>query len=356
MLKDHFLNSVIMFYLIVCAVIFFFSFIRFGKYKRITYWILLAFLTIFSGFRFQIGCDWFAYEDFFRRIPDFSFQEILLQRDAGFYLINRFIYNLELDFIYVNIFTSIIFFIGLHSLAKRQPEPISFLALAFPILIVNMPMSALRQGIAIGLVCIAFLAILDKKFIKFVALIVLASLFHSSALIFLLLTPFVKQKYSNKNLILSGFLFLPGAYLLTFTSLDDIVIQRYIQTDMEAYGAFFRVGFLFITAIFFQFFLRKKWQFNFPEDYTLVQVGSIMIMLLIPLTFVSSVIGDRVGYYFIPIQLIILARLHHFYDGRNRIYIKYAPFAALGFIFIVWTSFSYHFNLCYLPYRSWLFL
>lgn len=345
-----------MFYLIVCAVIFFFSFIRFGKYKHITYWVLLAFLTIFSGFRFQIGCDWSTYEEFFRKVSGFSLQEILLKLDVGFYLINRFIYNLGLDFIYVNVFTSIIFFIGLHSLAKRQLEPISFLALAFPILIVNMPMSALRQGIAIGLVCIAFLAILDKKLIRFIALIVLASLFHSSALIFLLLTPFVKKGYSNKNLILSGLLFLPSAYFLTFTSVDDIAIQRYIQTDIEAYGAIFRVGLLFVTVIFFQFFLRKKWKMNFPEDYTLVQVGSIMIMLLIPLTFVSSVIGDRVGYYFIPIQLIILARLHYFYTGRNRIYIKCAPYVILGVLFIVWTSFSYHFNLCYSPYRSWLFL
>ena len=59
--------------------------------------------------------------------------------------------------------SSAIFFLGVHVLARRQPDPLGFLVLLFPILIINMPMSGIRQGAAIGLLCIAFVAFIDRR-------------------------------------------------------------------------------------------------------------------------------------------------------------------------------------------------
>ena len=88
-----------------------------------------------------------------------------------------------------NIASSAVFFLGVHVLARRQPDPLGFLVLLFPILIINMPMSGIRQGAAIGLLCIAFVAFIDRRPLWFAFWVVLAAGFHISVLIFMLLLP-----------------------------------------------------------------------------------------------------------------------------------------------------------------------
>ena len=51
------------------------------------------------------------------------------------------------------------------------------------------------------------------------------------------------------------------------------------------------------------------------RDYKLVSFASIITIAVFPVSLISSVIGDRFGYYLVPIQLVFLARL---------------PFLALG--------------------------
>ena len=52
--------------------------------------------------------------------------------------------------------SSFTFFFGAHYMAQRQQNRIAFLILLFPVLIINMPMSGIRQASAIGALCIAF--------------------------------------------------------------------------------------------------------------------------------------------------------------------------------------------------------
>ena len=76
------------------------------------------------------------------------------------------------------------FFWGIHVFAKRQPDPLSFLILTFPILIINMPMSGIRQGAVIGLICIALVHFSDCRPLKFIMWVLIASGFHLSAIVF----------------------------------------------------------------------------------------------------------------------------------------------------------------------------
>ena len=113
-----------------------------------------------------------------------------------------------------NIASSAVFFLGVHVLARRQPDPLGFLVLMFPILIINMPMSAIRQGAAIGLLCIAFVAFSDRRPLWFAFWVVLAAGFHISVLIFMLLLPVATGRYTRNRLLLAAFLAIPGAFAL----------------------------------------------------------------------------------------------------------------------------------------------
>ena len=329
-------------------------FLRLGK-TRSLYPVLLASLFIFSAFRFEVGCDWSGYLNQFYVYGSVPFAGLLEEREplwVGLFALQNW---LGLPYPWINVVSSAVFFWGVHVLARRQPDALAFLILLFPILIINMPMSGIRQGAAIGLMSVAFAAFIDRRLFRFLVLTVIVASLHSSAIVFLLLAPLVHGVYSKRRLMLSGLLAIPGALLLMATEAADTASSRYIDTGIDAAGAAFRVGLLVVTAIVFFLFLRRKWAAHFPQDYKLVTVGSLIMLALFLLLPVSSVIADRLGYYLIPIQTIIFARVPYLQLRANRKLFAVAPYIGLFLVFAVWTTLSSHFQQCYLPYQTWIF-
>jgi hypothetical protein len=218
-----------------------------------------------------------------------------------------------------------------------------------------MPMSGIRQGAAIGVMCVAFVAFNDRKLIRFVLLTLLATGIHSSAMVFLLLVPMVLGGFTKANLMASVMLAIPGAFLLSGTEDAEIAAQRYINSGLDAAGAAFRVGILFISGLGFFAFLSRRWKYTFPNDYKLAGIGSLMMVAMMAVVPVSSVIGDRLGYYLIPIQAMIFARVPFLPLGRQSRYFAAAPYLLLALVFAVWVLNSRLFGQCYLPYQTWLF-
>ena len=165
----------------------------------------------------------------FRTDWDWDTSEALQQTEPAYWLLLVQIHKAGLDYPYLNLVMAIPFFWGLVALARRQPDPLAFLVLSFPVLIINMPMSAIRQAAAIGFVCLAIIAFQDRKLIRYVTMIVAGSLFHMSAIVFLALAPFVKFRLTRGTLLLSGMLALPGAYFM-LAKTAEFYSDRYIGT------------------------------------------------------------------------------------------------------------------------------
>ena len=323
--------------------------------RETAYRVALFGLFLFSAFRFEVGCDWGGYWGQFQAQKVADFRKAFDRLEPLWWAVIEIIQRLGLSYPWLNVVSSAIFFAGVHVLARRQPDPLGFLVLLFPILIINMPMSGIRQGVAIGLLCIAFSAMMDRKLAQFIGWTVLASMLHASAIIFLLLVPLVGGSFSWKRLMLAGFLALPGSIVLLQTAAVDQAATRYIGTGVDAAGAAFRVGLLLVTGFAYFIFLRKAWRRAFPEDYTIVSVGALIMAGMIVLVPISTVIGDRLGYYLIPIQTMIFARIPYLPLRRDRALLSVAPYAGIGLTFVVWTALSWHFQQCYVPYQTWLF-
>ena len=323
--------------------------------SRQIYFAVLLGLFLFSAFRYQVGCDWSGYYYQYLRAANADWSFIMSNREPIWSAFLAWSNHRGLPYPVANIVSSAIFFIGVHFLARRQPDPLGFLVLLFPILIINMPMSGIRQGAAIGLLCIAFTAFIDRRPIWFAFWVVLGAGFHASVLIFLLLLPVATGRYTRSRLYLAAILALPGAILLGSGSAADIAVSRYIETDREAFGAVFRIGVLGISALYFFLFVRRKWMRYFPSDYSLVSVGSIGMVLAFFLIPISSIIGDRIGYYLIPIQAMIFSRLPFLHFRLNKSLHSAMPYIGLLLFFFVWSQLSGHFQRCYIPYNSWIF-
>lgn len=322
---------------------------------RQTYILVLLGLFLFSAFRYQVGCDWSGYYFQYLAATNFDWGSLTRIQEPIWWAFLGWINSAELAYPVANVVSSAIFFAGVHVLARRQPDPLGFLVLLFPILIVNMPMSGIRQGAAIGIVCIAFASFIDRRPLQFSFWVLVAAGFHSSALIMLLLLPLATGHYTRNRLILAAIMALPGVSFLASSEAAVLATNRYVGTGIDSSGAVFRVGILGLSALHFFLFVRKKWVVTWTQDYSLVSIGALCMALTFLLLPISTVIADRVGYYLIPIQTMIFARLPFIPFGKKLALHSTLPYAALLFIFTIWTQLSLLFEQCYLPYQSWIF-
>jgi len=323
--------------------------------RRQVYFLLLIALFLFVAFRFEVGCDWRGYLHQYHVFGRAAITDFLNTREVLWISLFRLQHWLELPYPWINVAAAIIFFAGVHVMARRQPDALAFLIFLLPVLIINMPMSGIRQGAAIGVMCMAFMAFNDRALLRFLVLTTIAAALHSSALVFLLLAPLVSGGYSRNRLALAGLLALPGALLLMGGESAEVASSRYLGTNIEAAGASFRVGFVALSGVYFLMFMKRKWRDSFPQDFKLAMIGSLLMIAMLALLPVSSVIADRMAYYLIPVQAMIFARIPYLPWRSERILHVIWPYLAVLALFIVWSTRSFMFQICYMPYQTWLF-
>ncbi|MDE9450357.1 EpsG family protein [Aliiroseovarius sp. Z3] len=320
-----------------------------------TYPIVLAILFLFVAFRLDVGCDWNGYHRHFLSQLDLGFADALAQREPLWWVLVQMVGALGLGYPWLNVVAALIFFAGVHALARKQPDRLGFLILLYPVLILNMPMSGIRQAASIGLMCMGFVAFSNGRAARFTIFTLLATGFHSSAGVFLLLAPLVGHGWIKARLLVAFALAGPGIYLLATGDSAQLALSRYVDTGVDAFGAFYRAALLALTSGLFFLILRPAWQARFPTDHRIVVLGALMMMATLPLIGLSSVIADRIGYFLVPLQATILARIPSLGLGTTGLFLSVAPYAVLLMMLVVWTVHSTHFHYCYLPYDSWLF-
>jgi len=330
-----------------------------GKIRaaRQIYPYILILLFIFAAFRFEVGCDWGTYRMLHlimhQPIQDLGAYAIT---QPGFTVLSKLSYLFGLDYYWTNFFSVLIFFIGINSLAKRSNDPLGFIILLFPILIINMPMSALKQGAAIGIMCFAYLAFIDQKLFRYIFFVIIASAFHPSAILFISFAPLLKGKLNIIAIARAILISSPILVIIAFSSTAELASERYINSaNPEAAGAIFRILILVIFSTSFLLFFKNKWKLRFPSHSKIITLFSLCSFGLLAVFPISSVIADRFGYYFIPILTLFLANISSIKPLEMRAFWSSFHYLILLLMFISWTSVSYHFESCYQPYKSWLF-
>jgi hypothetical protein len=319
-----------------------------ASFRWTLYFLCLVGLFLFAGFRYEVGCDWSGYLNIFELTRHESGKS-----EIAFWYANKLLHYFDLEYPYINVLAALVFFLGLHALAKRQPDPLSVLILAFPILILELAMSGIRQAIAVGFLCFAYNAFVDGRLLRFLLFVFVATSFHSSAMFFLLLAPFVHGELSSQRMALGGLLASPNLYFFLTSATFETYSQRYIGTASEAAGAPFRSAMLALTGAAFLWFLDREWKAESICDYKLTKISSYLMIATFPLSLFSSVSGDRIGFYLYPVELVVLARLPFLVRGPYSTAVAFMPYAVGALFLVVWTQLSALFERCYEPYQIW---
>ena len=305
-------------------------------------------LALMIGFRFQVGADWFAYERIFSYASYVNLGQSLKEGDPAYQLLNWGAQKIGAEIWLVNLICGAIFSWGLVRFARTQDNPWAVMLVAVPYLVIVVAMGYTRQAVAIGILMAGLASLLRGASIpKFALYILVAALFHKTAIVALL--PVLVS--ARRNLFLN-LLFVFAALAVLYDTLVaesvDKLVRNYIEYDYNSQGALIRVSMSLVPAVLF---LIARRQFGFrPEEDILWRNFAYATLLLALLLAVlpSSTVVDRLALYVLPLQLAIIARIPDYVLKSS-----YARILVVGYVFaiqFVWLNYAKHAE-SWLPYQ-----
>jgi hypothetical protein len=262
------------------------------------------------GLRHQVGGDWYNYLGNFEDISSMSLGYAISEYhgDPSDTVLNWIGSQSGLGIYLVNTVYAFLFTIGLLVFCRRSPRPWLALTVSVPYLITVVAMGYTRQGGAIGLALLGFVALEDKKVARFIFWIALAATFHKSAVI---LVPLAMMADSKRRILTFFWVAISAVVLfgLLLQEYADALFLHYVGAEYQSSGATVRILMNALPAALF-LFRRERFHLN-PAQlkfWTWMAWGALAFVLLLYVS-PSSTAVDRVALYWIPIQLFVWSRI-----------------------------------------------
>ena len=208
--------------------------------------VMLVCLILFLILALQdayANADLMSYYTRYRSLQNYSFQSFLRQledmKDPVYYLAGYLFGKLGLNFYVWKAFISFVFVLGLYKLVLYHSANIyvSFIAL-LSLGLYGFAFSGLRQTMAFGILFFAYPYLKNRKLLRFILVVVLAALFHSTALIFLAAYPIYRLNLRLRNILI--LLAIGGVVLLNANPIANLYLQL-MGTD-EIYAEYLESG------------------------------------------------------------------------------------------------------------------
>ena len=325
------------------------------KNKKYVFYSLFVVLWLFAALRWETGTDWLPYYKYFKQPSSTDLFEI------GFKWLNlatRAIFDSYTFFLLV--------FVGLYyyflQKAIRDTTPFIFVALLFFVAFTGV--FPVRQSLAIVIVFCSYKTIVERKMWNFFAYVLLAALFHQTAIVFLPVYFIVNKRFS------SGFLWVVFivASILSMLQMQNIV-ANFIVNNFEYPGAVWyekiqlyasyeyppvpikrHLVSIVNSLLFFTLFMayRKKLSEKFLSYNVLLNIYTIGLFL--NRLFANESFGlKRIAAYFDFAMFILLSLIICSLSQRNRFVIF--PLLAAYCVLRYYESFTTYWDL-YFPYIS----
>ena len=288
----------------------------------------VSFLAL-GGLRFKVGADWYSYENIFKSINNFS--DIILAREEKLFML--FMYGSKLIAnnysFFVFIFFAVSFYLKYKVIKKYSPDIFLSLIIYFYTIFLIYDVNGIRQGMAMAIVLFSLSSILDKKLLLFIFLIIIASLFHISAILFFPFYWLSKIKVHKRIMIIimaiSFFIFIPIQSILENSTIIQplLVLDRFSHYSAYLNNAAGRdISFLslaifqriFTFSLFYFYFNKLKIDDNFK---TLLFNGYFISIIVFIFFSFSTEFASRLSFYFKALEIIIIPIIVF---SQNKIY------------------------------------
>jgi len=322
-------------------------------------WIIGISLTLFIGLRHEVGGDWFSYIPYLTRAEGLPLLEVTSWGDPGYNALNWLFAEHPWGIYGVNLISGAIFSAGLVYFCRAQRSPWLALCLSIPYLVIVVAMGYSRQGVAIGLIMPALLALERGQLRAFLAFMAAAATFHSTALVMLVfVVPAIRGSSLLMRFLRLLLLLIVGAALaqtFLFANIETLS-SGYVQVQYQSQGAAIRVAMNLLPALFLLLW-PKRFEFSLQQlrlwrAMAVTAIGCAVVLILFPS---NSTAVDRIALYVIPLQLVVGSRLpdtHIFGLSYSQLLLSVLGFCVA--VQFVWMNFAIHAKY-WIPYSNVLF-
>jgi EpsG family len=341
------------------AMVFAGLFVRSRKQQDIALGVFGVFLLVFMGTRDDTGCDFRAYEARFQNLyEDPSYMSYVMLEEPGFHWLNLLVHQLGLDYMWLNVFGSLIFVVCMIRFVRLSPAPMLLLSIMFPVVILQLGMSGLRQALAVAFLLQAMISFVNVRRINAGLWILLAAQFHQSAYLFLPLAFMAGRKFSWTMAVASVAVLGPASFFL-LGERADVYSDRYVEQiygENSSGGAVLRYFLAVLPCILFELQIKRVRRLM-PRLYPLLRVVSLMTFALVPIGLISTVALHRMTFYVLPGTLLIFVCTVMALPKAQALSRKLLvlPAGVLLTYMVGWFTLSQHSSICYVPYESFLF-
>jgi len=219
-------------YLSIYALLVVLAFTIDEKNKYPVLFLIWTLLVFFVGGRLETGCDFSGY---LNRYINTAYQynsifDILTEIEPGFQLINFGSRLLGFPYVWMIFFSSIIIITCFIVFCGYFKGSLYTLALLFPVMIIQLAMSGIRQAMAVGFLMIAAIPFVNGYRIWTGISILVGAQFHASAVIFLPLAVLAGRKIELLKVVVAVLIFSPLVLILMGDRVDTYQ-SRYVGND-----------------------------------------------------------------------------------------------------------------------------
>lgn len=293
-------------------------------------------LIIVSSFRYDVGMDYLAYEEMFNLITIGQEQDV---SELGFVLLCKMCAiisgSAQMMFMVCAIFTILLLYKSFRLFSPNIVMSLFFFMCMGQLYLTTF--NAVRQYIAIAIFTYSIKFILEKKVMKYVLSILVATLFHNTAIILLPLYYLLPKKISKVVMISFGVLLTSSIGIIT----DIILNSPYaIYLEFEHYAKevsiidYLYIMFGLLIIVFESKLMRQYKDRNIFFNINFLCTSLFFLNIVFSGTPIIMV-TTRLNYYFIVFYAIIFVRLIK--DIRlpsNRIIFELGFYLILAVLFI----------------------
>ena len=238
------------------------------KNAKIYFVISAILVALFAGLRYNTGADWSVYEPLFYKMPQLGNIE---KWELGFYWTNLIFYHVFGNYYVLQFAASVFLMYSVARFLWKYTEYPMFTLLLFFIMFINngILMAQVRQSIAVAIILFGYEYIFNRSLGKFVLIVIMASLFHISAILALPMYYMIKRVPSF--ILISLILFFHIFYFVPDLTAN---IVKFFISYMPA--RLQNIGNIYLN----HFFYSNKLQFNTGIYYIAGVLLSVIVILL----------------------------------------------------------------------------
>lgn len=309
-----------------------------NKQYSLLIWSAIITLCIVGMFRFDVGWDYPAY---YNSVLEYSSLE-KRKFELFNYLLIGCAYYLNSPFIVFGLYAGLTYYFILTTLKQHSVDfKLAFLIFFFIFYIFSF--GAIRQALALSITFWGWRYIKSQCFFRYLLVCIVAMLFHSSAIIALLVYPAYHWLNFKKIVIISILLF-SGMQLLVYI-LEYIGLYAVYLNQVEDFsgGAFIRFYYVFFVLILFVLFKQRSRDIDTLRLFNIVCFG-----VAFPFIF-GAHMGTRLGYFFLFYLMLLVPKVLSLYSWKIRLICIIG--VAIYFLMLLFVSTRNLEKSPYTPYR-----